>query len=221
MSGMDDDALEPGYRPATPPRGRGLRAVPSTPAWEDDYARDRRARDPRRSHPILTLFLVSLAILCIAFAAAPLFAFRAVRSAAQFGDVQALSGLVDYEAVRQSLRVQLRPASAERAPPRSILRDPLGAIRRAWEPATLQADVDPYLSAEALASLAMGRGRDAPASETQPTGVFGGPFPAIRYWDFHRARLGVTGPAGQETIFTFERRSGLFTWKLVGVRLPA
>ena len=52
------------------------------------------------------------------------------------------------------------------------------------------------------------------------TGIFGGPFPRVRYWGFDRARLGVTAPTGGgENVFTFARR-GLFDWRLVGVKLP-
>ena len=142
MNGMDD------HRP-TLSREQG--AGPSR--WEqlderlDEAARDRRF-DPYRSHrkgrPLTVLVLAGLALAAAVFAVAPLFAFRAVRSAAEYGDVQALGQLIDYNAVRQSLRTQLRPASAERAPPADLLRDPLGALRRAWEPASPQADVESW-----------------------------------------------------------------------------
>jgi hypothetical protein len=158
-------------------------------------------------------------VLVASFFAAPLFAFRAVRSAAEYGDVQALAEFVDYNAVRESLRIQVRPASAEKRPPVDIFHDPLGALRRAWDPVGPQADVNPYLSPEALASLSEGRGAQA-AKKPQP-GLFGGPVPAVRYWGFDRVRLGVADPArpGRETIFAFQRRK-LFEWRLVAIRLP-
>lgn len=211
----DDDLTLSGYssrEPRRPERWERPRAVDDDfEQWRAGYDHDRRARAPRKSRPILTLFLAGLVIFCIAFAVAPLMAFRAIRSAAQFGDVQALNESVDFDAVRQSLRVQVRPASVERAPPTSIFRDPLGALRRAWEPVSAQADVNPYLSAAALASLTTGRGQNGVAPP--PTGVFGGPIPAVRYWGFERARLGVADPArpSRETVFTFQRRS-LFGW---------
>jgi len=222
----DDDLTMSGYssRPTPAPR-------PAPERWErphdEDYERWRASYDrglpppsrERRGRPILTLFLAGIVIFCIAFALAPLFAFRAVRSAAQFGDVQALNAQVDFDSVRQSLRVQVRPASVESAPPTSVFRDPMAALRRAMEPVTPQADVNPYLSAAALASLTTGRGQNGVAPP--PEGLFGGPIPRVRYWGFERARLAVTDPArrDRETVFTFERRS-LFGWRLVGVRLP-
>ena len=211
----DDDVTLSGYsaHPEPPPRDE------DSDRWRTAYELDRRRPRPGRPRPLLALFLTAVVIFCIGFALAPLFAFRAVRSAAQFGDVQALNESVDFDAVRQSLRVQVRPTSVERAPPTSVLRDPLAAIRRAWEPVTPQADVDPYLSAAALASLTTGRGRGGAAPS--PSGLFGGPIPRVRYWGFERARLGVVDPAqrSRETVFTFQRRS-LFGWRLVGVRLP-
>jgi hypothetical protein len=196
-------------------------------AFDDDYARwraeyewDLRSRPPRRRRPVAGFALLALVLLCVAFTLAPVFAFRSVRAAAQFGDVEALNQAVDFDAVRQSLRVQLRPGSAEATAPTSVLRDPLAALRRAWEPISPQEDVNAYLTAESLAALMSGRGPNGPASVAE--GPIGGPTPRLRYLDFGRARLGVKDPEqpGRETVFTFRRRN-LFSWTLVGVRLPA
>ena len=207
------------------------------PRWERVESRlDRVARDPRvdpyddqnayaarplrRSRPLLTLVLAALAVTGVVFAVAPVFAFRAVRSAAEFGDVQALGQLVDYNAVRQSLRTQIRPASAERGPPPDILRDPIGALRRAWEPVSPQTDVNTFLTPEALARLTQGRPPAGPRA-APGEGLFGGPVPAVKFWSTSRVRLGVADPGQRtrETLFTFERKA-LFSWRLVGVRLP-
>lgn len=225
---MDDDrlTLSPDYRPD---------AAKTPRRWEKVDARlDRAARDPRydpyedtrrpRRAPgfrltLPVLILIAAVLFCAGFATAPLLAFRAVRSAAQFGDVQALGELVDYNAVRESLRTQIRPASAEKQPPVDLLHDPLGALRRAWEPVSPQADVNPYLTPEAIAALSEGRGQAKPTPSAG--GLFGGPVPAVLYWGFDRVRLGIADPARvtRQTIFTFQRR-GMLTWRLVGVRLP-
>ncbi|HTI66181.1 MAG TPA: DUF2939 domain-containing protein [Caulobacteraceae bacterium] len=229
MDEMDDDP------PTFPPEkdggspGGGRRRWATIESRLDAAAHDARydpyagggARLERRPHPLLTLFLVGLALAGAAFVTAPLFAFRSLRAAAEYGDVQALSQLVDYNAVRQSLRTQLRPASAERGPPADLLHDPLGALRRAWEPASPQADVDPYLTPDSLAALAHGRAAPAATKTVPGGGLFGGPVPAMRFWSADRVRLGVTDPTrpARETILTFERRKA-FSWRLVGVGLP-
>lgn len=228
MGDMDDDRLT--LSPDYSPRRRG-----DNRRWErlderlDDAVHDvryspyepPRHRHEHRGRPILTLILVGLVLAAVCFAVAPLAAFRSVRSAAEFGDVQALQQLVDYNAVRQSLRTQLRPASAERAPPTDLLHDPLGALRRAWEPVSPQADVDPLLTPEALARLTEGRPPTPGAKPLPADGVLGGPIPAVKFWSTDRVRLGVADPmkATRETIFTFERRK-LYSWRLVGIRLP-
>jgi hypothetical protein len=209
MGGMDDD------------RSRRWEALDSRLEGAVRPYRREPSGSASRPRPMLAILLVGAALLCVAFATAPLFAFRAVRSAAEFGDVQALGQLVDYNAVRQSLRTQVRPASAERRPPADLLRDPIGALRRAWEPASPQADVDRYLTPESIAALAQGRGAPAADAPLPGSGLWGGPVPAVRFWSTDRVRLGVADPARRapETIFTFERRK-MFTWRLVGVRLP-
>jgi hypothetical protein len=148
---MDEDLSR---SPEDPPEPRRRRRWQAVDAKLDEAARDprynpyRRAR--RRPRPVLVTILVAAAAFCIAFAAAPLLAFRALRSAAEFGDGQALRELVDYPAVRESLRSQIRPASAEHRPPADLLHDPVGALRRALAPVGPQADVDAYLTPEAL-----------------------------------------------------------------------
>ncbi len=88
----------------------------------------------------------------LAFAAAPLFAFRALAAAARDGDAQALAELIDYGAVRASLRPQLAAQARSAAPPApDIWSDPIGAVRRAIEP--LQAPppaVERYVAPEGL-----------------------------------------------------------------------
>jgi hypothetical protein len=223
MAGMDDDLkLSLGDREPNRPRRRweGVEARLDEAAHDSRFnPYDGPRRPVRKPRPILAIFLIGVAVFCIAFAVAPLLAFRAVRSAAEFGDVKALAELVDYNAVRESLRDGINPAAAAR-PPVDLLHDPIGALRRALEPAAPQANVEPYLSPESLASLSEGRGLRAP-KQAPASGLFGGPIPAVRYWGFDRTRLGVADPAGggRETIFTFQRRK-LFDWRLVGIRPP-
>ena len=53
------------------------------------------------------LVLAAVVVAVFAFFAAPAVAFFAIRSAAEAGDVAGLSRLIDFGAVRQSLRPQL------------------------------------------------------------------------------------------------------------------
>ena len=172
------------------------------------------------------LILLAVVATVIAFFAAPAVAFFGIRSAAEASDATGLARLVDYPAVRQSLRPQLDGNPAAAAPAPSFMEDPIGAVRRQFEQATApQApDGDAYLTPAALAALTRGEGRYAPqrgvSAEPSPDGATtGGPIPRPVYWGMNRARMSVSDEGGSETIFTFERK-GPFEWKLVHVGLP-
>ncbi len=174
-----------------------------------------------------SLLLIGVLGAATAFVAAPGVAFFAVRSAAGAQDIQGLSQLVDFAAVRASLQPQIAtdPAAVSRAVPRGPWwRDPLGAFRRQVDPVTSAPSLDPLLTPAALYGLTLGEGRSAVArsSENDVTRQAGrdAPLPRLRYWGVNRARFAVP-PRGTlgETVFTFERR-GAFEWRLVHIGLP-
>ena len=154
---------------------------------------------------------------------APAVAFLGIRSAAQADDVVALRSLIDYGAVRMSLRPQLSGRAEALTPAPSFMDDPIGAVRRQFEVAAAPAGPDPdaFLTPDALGGLMRGRGRYAivGSAATTPENVEPAPTPRPIYWGINLARLAVTDEGGSRTIFTFERR-GLFEWKLVHIGLP-
>ncbi|ENZ80578.1 MULTISPECIES: DUF2939 domain-containing protein [Caulobacter] len=180
---------------------------------------------------IWDLIVLAIFVFAAAFATAPWFAFRALKAAAQYEDVQAIGELVDFPAVRRSLTAELVPAAPASQPePPSIWRDPLSVFKQAVEPiAPPEPKVDRYLTVAGVAALTRGYAPGkAPPASTQDVTASGrikdmvkGPFPQIAYWDPNRARIAVKRPdgSGKVTIFTFERRA-LFTWRLVHIRLP-
>lgn len=170
--------------------------------------------------------VILIGIMAINFFAAPGVAFFALRSAAESSDAAGLERLIDYAAVRQSLRPQLDGNPAAVAPAPSFMEDPIGAVRRQIEQAAApQApDVEAYLTPAALAALTRGEGRYASQRDGGPlpspdATTTGGPMPRPVYWSVNRARMAVTDDGGSRTVFTFERR-GPFEWKLVHVGLP-
>ena len=172
-------------------------------------------------------FIVALvAVAVISFFAAPAVAFFALRSAAEANDTAGLARLVDFGAVRQSLRPQLDGDPAAMAPAPSFMEDPIGAVRRQIEQVAPAAspDVDAYLTPAALVALTRGEGRYASQrtgglTPSPDTTTRGGPMPRPVYWGMNRARMSVADEGGSETVFTFERK-GPFEWKLVHVGLP-
>lgn len=161
------------------------------------------------------LLVAAVAVTVVSFFAAPVVAFYGIRSAAEASDVAGLVKLIDFAAVRASLRPQLAQQAQVPSPPPGFLDDPIGAIRRQFEQATVPAgpSVDTYLTPRAIANLTWGAGRAASGPEV----VRGKASPRPAYWGVNRMRMKVGGP--NPTAFTFERR-GPFEWKLVHVGLP-
>ncbi|MBX3478262.1 MAG: DUF2939 domain-containing protein [Brevundimonas sp.] len=171
---------------------------------------------------LFNLVLTAIVVAVISFFAAPGVAFFAIRSAGDANDAAALSRLVDFGAVRQSLRPQMGGDPRAFQPAPSFLEDPIGAVRRQLEqnPAVRPPDVEAYLTPRALAALTRGEGRlasqrSAPGAEP----AMGGPLPSPVYWGVNGARMAVADEGGSRTVFTFARK-GPFEWKLVHVGLP-
>ncbi len=169
------------------------------------------------------LLLLAVIVAVVSFFVAPAVAFFGIRSAADANDVAGLSRLIDFGAVRQSLRPQLSGNPAAMAPAPTFLEDPIGAVRRQFEPTdgVTVADADAYLTPAALAGLTRGEGRYASQRSSLPASAeaVANPLPAPVFWGVNRARLAVTDEGGSRTVFTFERK-GPFEWKLVHIGLP-
>lgn len=165
------------------------------------------------------ILLAAVVFAVIAFFVAPAVAFFAIRSAADANDAAALSRLIDYGAVRQSLRPQMTGNPAALAPAPSFMEDPIGAVRRQLEQASPAAlpDVDAYLTPAAVAALTRGQGRYA--SQAAAPATDRSPMPTPVYWSINSARMAVSDEGGSRTVFTFGRK-GPFEWKLVHIGLP-
>lgn len=197
---------------------------PRSYAW--DSPRSRRGRDSGGGFGGFITNLLALVVVggLAAFVLAPGWAFFSLRSAAITGDVPGLADLVDYGAVRTSLRPQMTDDPQADEPPPSFIQDPIGAIRRRLGEAAPQPDVDGYLTPQALAALTFGEGRYAsersrPGSPPPQDDPYGQPWPRVLHWSPDRARFGIRDEGGSETVFTF-RRQGLFTWRLNHIGLP-
>jgi hypothetical protein len=189
------------------------------PVWARSQARKAASRrDPSFKRLILNLIVVGVVAAVVAFFAAPAVAFFGIREAARVGDVAGLAKLIDYDAVRASLRPQLSGRVEPLTPPPSILQDPIGAIRRQFDQTVTPRAPDApstetYLSPSGLYSLTMGWAPGEVWSEYQF-------LPRPIYWGVNRARLAMnSGQADKPLVFTFERR-GPYEWKLVHIGLP-
>lgn len=168
------------------------------------------------------LALIAIALAVGSFFAAPAVSFFAIRSAARSDDVAGLQRLVDFDAVRASLRPQLANRPEALTPPPSFMNDPIGAFRRQFEETVAPQGPDPdaWLTPDAIDGLMRGEGRQAAVRTPAPgPDAAAAPWPHPTYWGVNRARMAVTDEGGADTVFTFERR-GPYAWKLVHIGLP-
>jgi len=191
--------------------------------------------------------ILGIALILIVAGAAALFyfgptlAFYDIRSACQSQDVGALAELVDYDAVRASLRQQLEAGqSGVAAPAPDAIADPAGAAGNALKnvansvgqafnnlvhpdqakPAPPPIDVNTYLTPRALLGLTFGMAASANTFDpgqydTEP------PAPHVAFFSLEHVRLTVKDEVHGTTTFTFERQGLNFArWRLVHVGLP-
>lgn len=192
------------------------------PVWAREAARRASGRGgPSFKGLVLNLISLAVVVAVVSFFAAPAVAFFGIRAAAEAGDVAGLQRLIDYDAVRASLRPQLSGRVEPLTPPPSFIQDPVGAVRRQFDQAVTPRapdapDADVFLGPVALSALTRGAGRDAlNAGASAPSDRLASPI----YWGVNRARLAVGDKAYGRTVFTFERR-GPYEWKLVHIGLP-
>ena len=191
-----------------------------TPDHQPVWARERARKRGGPTFKGLIVNTLGLAVVAaiLAFFAAPAVGFFAIRSAADSNDVQALGQLIDFNAVRGSLRPQLSDRPEALTPAPSFMEDPIGAVRRQFEthPVVGGPNVDAYLTPVALSALTRGEGRYA---VTTASGGKSDLWPTPVYWSVNRARMSVADEGGSRTVFTFERR-GPYEWRLVHIGLP-
>ncbi|MDI7775100.1 DUF2939 domain-containing protein [Asticcacaulis sp. EMRT-3] len=185
------------------------------------------------------LLVVIVAGAAALFYFAPTLAFYDIRSACKSQDIGSLAELVDFDAVRTSLRIQLEAGrQGVAAPAPDALNDPVGAtgsalknvadsVGRAFsdlvhpetaKPAPPPIDPNAYLTPRALLGLTYGQAEDAdrfdPAGyEAKP------PRPHVVFFSLEHVRLTVSDEIHGTTTFTFERH-GLTHWRLVHIGLP-
>ena len=179
---------------------------------------------------------VAVAVLAAWWLAAPLLTFNALAEAARKGDVARLESLVDFPAVRASLKEQLAARLQVEIGRDSRLADnPFGALGALLAPTIVDQVVDAAVTPAGVAAMVVngraplsdvGLGKTAlpPPPETAPPPAPGSgkPRPKTRYAYAGFGAFKATMSADDRSSLTWilERR-GLFGWKLARVELPA
>lgn len=180
---------------------------------------------------------VLLAFLVSAYFASPFLALQGLSAAAKAGDREKLARNVDFPAVRESLKIQLKAVMTRSIEDDPKLRDnPFAALGQMLLVGVVDKAVDAYATPDAIADMVansrapsqISAAPDAapavPPPEAQPTAKEKSATKATYAYDglnrFRATYAHEGDQPGDEFGLLLERR-GLFTWKLIRIELPA
>lgn len=160
--------------------------------------------------------------LATAYFASPFFAASALVEAMRRGDQKKIEALVDFPAVKDSLRTQMTEVLTDSMTNDPEMRDnPFAGMAVAMVPAMVGGAVDMMVSPKGLSALASGH--TAPTAGEAPAATSDADRPKHQFtYDsidrFRSSAVSQSDPT-QHVSFIFERRN-VFSWKLVKVELP-
>lgn len=168
-------------------------------------------------------------VLVGAYLTSPLLAANAFKSAAQAGDADKLQRLVDFPAVRESLKGQLNAMVMQSIQSDPDLKDnPFAGLAAVMAPALVNQAIEGYVTAEGLSAMmsasrpttaATSPSAPIPASTAKPASA----SPALehRYKDLNTFVITSISPENSKARFSFIlHRQGLFNWRLTRIELP-
>jgi len=163
---------------------------------------------------IFTLAILVMAVAVIWGYTAPGRSLEQLRTAAESGDAAELTKIVDFPALRESVKTQVQAAFERR------MQDPdggpLATLAETLGEQIMEPTIDRLLTPEVIASLAAGR---PPASRgsTEPRDL---PAHDVDWITPDTFRLRFPGDASEDEGFWLEFRRRGITWMLVGAGLP-
>lgn len=177
-----------------------------------------------RKRLIAGAVLALVAVFLLAYGLSPVFAAQGLVSAARAGDVAGLERRVDFPAVREDLKVQLRERLSRELTHDARLGGALADLGMMLAPALVDGAVETVVTPANLAALVRtaetprsGEPAEAPPSEDE------GPDTEVRYSyrDLNTFGARVFDPSRPEqSVDLVMTRRGLFDWKLSRVVLP-
>lgn len=187
-----------------------------------------------RSTRILTGVAVGLALvsLVVAYFASPVLALQGLTAAAKAGDRARLERSIDFPAVRESLKAQLKAAMTKSFADDPRLRDnPFAALGQMLLVGVVDKAVDAYATPDAIANMVVTTRPPSKLSTSSGPAPTEPPKPRAKseteihyaYQDLNHFRATYRDLKDRDSGafgLVLERR-GIFTWKLVRIELPA
>lgn len=175
--------------------------------------------------------LAALFLLIGAYLGSPLLAANALRAAAQAGDADKLQRLVDFPAVRESLKGQLNALLMQSIQADPDLKDnPFAGFAAVLAPTLIGQAVESYVTPDGIAAMmaAQAPAKALPGPPAPPTIEQPAPEPAPpaakvshAYRDLDTYVITSASKTDPKAQFAFVlHRQGLFAWKLTRIELP-
>lgn len=164
-----------------------------------------------------------------AYGVSPLLAANALKSAAQAGDADKLQRLVDFPAVRESLKGQLNALVMQSIQSDPDLKDnPFAGFAVVMAPALVNQAIESYVTADGLSTMmaanrpaAVAPGATPPAAPKPSAPTTSAARFEHRYKDLDTYVITSVSPDDPNTQFSFVlHRRGLFGWRLTRIELP-
>ena len=173
-----------------------------------------------------------LALLVAGYLASPVFALHGLTAAAKAGDRDQLERRVDFPAVRESLKAQMKAAMARKIAADAELRDnPFAAFGQMLLVGVVDKAVDAFATPDAIATMVATN--EAPETvSTEPQAKRAPPPPEkvkaksdntkvdYAYQDLNHFRATYVDKRDGERFGLLLERRGVFAWKLVRIDLP-
>jgi len=185
----------------------------------------------RTNRILVAAGVVLAAFLVAAYVASPVIALHGLTTAAKAGDRAKLERGVDFPAVRESLKAQLKAVMTRSVAEDPKLRDnPFAALGQMLLVGVIDKAVDAYATPDAIAEMVATNKAPEHISTDAPPPPVEQPKPKPKSTTeahyayqglnhFHATYRDKTDQPGDELGLVMERR-GLFTWKLVKIELP-
>lgn len=169
--------------------------------------------------------------LVVAYLGSPLLAMERLKSAARSHDAERLEKVVDFPAVRESLKSQMNALMVRTFQSDPRMRDnPFAGVAMMFAPVMVERVVDGLVTADGIAAmLDTGSTKTEAPAQASPAEPSGAPPPAkpqkatlsYAYKDLDTFRVTSTSRTDPKAKVDFIfRRTGLFGWRLTRIGLP-
>ncbi len=178
--------------------------------------------------------IVAAGLLIASYLGSPFLAVHALKDAARKGDADKLSELVDFPAVRESMKAQLQAAmTANLQADPEMQSNPFAGFAMMMIPTIINNAVDIYVTADGISAMVQGQKPSVPTTEPNSPATPPAPTPTPKadpapvkdietsyaYKDLDTFQVQFAAK-GDKPFTMIMKRQGLFDWRLKRIQFP-